>query len=160
MDQISDEEKLPYEDGFFDLIINRHESYSVSEVYRILKTGALFVTQQVGGRNDIGLNKLLGAPVGASHEWGDWDIDWGLGTQSKELEEGGFKVLEGNECFPVSRFFDIGAVVYYLKVIPWQIPDFTVDKYRDALRRLHGTILKEGYVDVASHRFIIVSKKT
>jgi hypothetical protein len=33
-------------------------------------------------------------------------------------------VLEQKEEFPVSRFFDIGAIVYYLMAIPWQIPDF------------------------------------
>ncbi len=27
------------------------------------------------------------------------------------------------------RFFDIVAIVYYLKAIPWQIPDFSVEQY-------------------------------
>jgi len=30
-------------------VINRHESFSASEVFRVLKPGGIFVTQQVGG---------------------------------------------------------------------------------------------------------------
>ena len=39
------DENLPFNDEEFDLIINRHESYSPNEVNRILKHGGYFVTQ-------------------------------------------------------------------------------------------------------------------
>ncbi|WP_365845908.1 hypothetical protein [Clostridium sp.] len=40
----------PFEDNTFDIVINRHESYCVSEVKRILKTDGIFIAQQVGGK--------------------------------------------------------------------------------------------------------------
>lgn len=43
------EDVLPYEDESMDIIINRHESYDIYEVYRVLKKGGIFITQQVGG---------------------------------------------------------------------------------------------------------------
>jgi len=46
--QVFRDEELPFDDGFFDLVINRHESFSASEVFRVLKPGGIFVTQQVG----------------------------------------------------------------------------------------------------------------
>ena len=41
---------LPFEDNSFDLVINRPESYDLSEVRRVLKSNGFFLTQQVGGR--------------------------------------------------------------------------------------------------------------
>ena len=50
---------LPFPDEAFDLITNRHGSFNVSELYRTLKPGGLFLTQQVGAENDRELVRLL-----------------------------------------------------------------------------------------------------
>mgnify|MGYP000429405630 CR=1 FL=1 len=39
---------LPFDSGSFDLVINRHGRFDARELYRILKPGGCFVTQQVG----------------------------------------------------------------------------------------------------------------
>ncbi|TWM62047.1 hypothetical protein CHCC14814_3870 [Bacillus paralicheniformis] len=52
---------LPFESGQFDLIINKHKSYSIQEVRRILSKGGL--TQQVGGLDCQKINEKLGAPL-------------------------------------------------------------------------------------------------
>ncbi|KIL53548.1 methyltransferase [Jeotgalibacillus alimentarius] len=59
VEQVFDDAVLPFADDTFDLIINRHEAYDVSEVKRILKPGGLFITQQVGGRNNEWLSSFL-----------------------------------------------------------------------------------------------------
>lgn len=41
-------------------------------------------------------------------------------------------------------FYDIGAVVVFLRKVIWIVPDFTVDRYRDRLAALHEHILIEG----------------
>ena len=64
-------------------------------------------------------------------------------TACRELEENGFTILEAKEAFPFQRFYDIGAIVYYLKAIPWQIPDFTVERYYEELYRIHEIILQK-----------------
>ena len=46
-----DGEPLPFGDESFDLVINRHEFYDISEVRRVLKKGGHFITQQAGGEN-------------------------------------------------------------------------------------------------------------
>jgi SAM-dependent methyltransferase len=56
---MSDDDALPFADGRFDLVINRHEFYDPIEVYRVLKPGGLFITQQVGGQDNIELNKAV-----------------------------------------------------------------------------------------------------
>ncbi|MFP4497942.1 MAG: class I SAM-dependent methyltransferase [Vulcanimicrobiota bacterium] len=151
--EIEADDKLPFPDEIFDLIINRHESYNVSEVYRILKPGGRFITQQVGGSNCTDLNRALGAApdFGLTH----WNLHFAL----KELQESHFRILEQKEEFPYNRFYDVGAIVFYLKAIPWQIPDFSVEKYFDNLDSLRCRIEEKGFLDFRSHRFLIVATK-
>jgi SAM-dependent methyltransferase len=151
--EVLEDEQLPFEDKQFDLIINKHESYSAKEVFRTLKPGGIFITQQVGGRNHLDLNQLLGANEDFGH------AHWGLDYALKEIQEAGFTVLEQKEDFPASRFYDVGAIVYYLKAVPWQIPDFTVEKYFNKLTSIHNMIQENGFLDVQSHRFLILAVK-
>ena len=34
---------------------------------------------------------------------------------------------------------DVGAVVYYLRIVSWAIPQFTLDAYLEQLRAAHET---------------------
>ncbi len=147
--EVTDDTVLPFQDGQFDLIVNQHESYSASAVKRILSTNGTFLTQQVGGRDCAELNEQFGTPLNSEFS------SWSLKTACNELKENGFTILEAKEEFPLQRFYDVGAVVYYLQAIPWQIPDFTVESYNEELYRIHEIILQKGYFDVKQHRFII-----
>ena len=151
--ELASDDRLPFDDARFDLVINRHESYSTSEVLRILRPGGVFLTQQVGGANNQRLNELLQDSVTLSHA--HWNLTYAL----KWLRQAGFQILEQYEEFPEARFTDIGAVVYYLKAIPWQIPDFTVDQYRDRLFAIHQLIQQTGALHVKEHRFYLEAKK-
>ncbi|CAI2194146.1 12033_t:CDS:2 [Funneliformis geosporum] len=144
--------RLPLNDARFDLIINRHEPYIAYEVHRLLKLGGLFVTQQVGENDNIELNKLLGAPELGYREWH-------MEQACSELRNVGFTILEKQEAFIETKFYDVGAIVYYLKAIPWQVEDFSVEKYSEQLVNLHHKIQKEGFLSVQSHRFFIMARK-
>jgi hypothetical protein len=150
--RVDDDEALPFSDESFDLITNRHESYSVGEVEIILKKQGTFITQQVGGLNDKELNELLGAPKFQYY-------DWNLEAAVSQLKEAGFEIAEQKEDFVKTRFYDIGAIVFYLKVIPWQVPDFTVEKYFDKLVEINDLIQKYGYLDITCHRFFVKANK-
>jgi len=151
--EVNDDDQLPFDNEQFDLIINRHESYSASELYRILKPGGYIVTQQVGGKDHIDLNAALEANEdnGYSH----WNLDYAV----KELESAGFTIIKKLEQFPYTRFYDVGALIYYLKAIPWQIPDFTVPKYYDKLVQIHHHIREKGFIEFKEHRFFMVARK-
>ena len=151
--EVDDDGQLPLEDGTFDLVINRHESYDPAEVLRVLRPGGTFITQQVGGEDDLDLNRLLGAD--ATHPYAHWTAT----HASDELRAVGFELLHQREAFPFTRFYDVGAIAYYLKAVPWQIPDFSVERYRDQLRALHDRLVAEGYVDIRNHRFLLIARK-
>lgn len=149
--QIKEDDQLPFMDESFEVILNKHESYDVTEVRRVLKQNAIFLTQQVGGTDCAELNQLLGAPINPMYQ------KWNFQTAAEELKEQ-FTVLESAEAFPSMRFYDIGAVIYYLKAIPWQVPRFSVDAYREALYELHLIIEKKGFLDVRQHRFLLAAR--
>jgi SAM-dependent methyltransferase len=142
---------LPFEDGFFDLVINRHETFFAGEVMRILRPGGLFITQQVGELNLVEINRFLGADPVKKDSYYDHALC--------DMEAAGFEILENAEAFLESEFSDVGALVYLLKAVPWQIPDFSVEKYRDRLIAIHNHIEKNGTFRAHDHRFFIKGKK-
>jgi SAM-dependent methyltransferase len=148
---VESEDQLPFSDNFFDLVINRHETYSAEKTIRILKRGGWFITQQVGERNLIELNRWL------QGETKDLPSDYQRALAS--LRRVGFEVVESHEAFTETVFCDVGAVVYYLKAVPWQVPDFSVEKYRTQLSAIHNHIQAAGGLTAAAHRFYIEARK-
>lgn len=150
--QIFEDNILNFNNAFFDLVINRHEEYLVSELARVIKPKGYFITQQVGGMNDIDINSTLGAKAPAYY-------DWCLLKTVNDLKENGFKVIDYKEEMGYSRFYDIGSIVYYLKCIPWQIEGFSIDLYFDKLLLLHDYIEKHKFKDFINHRFFVIAQK-
>ncbi len=149
---IDRDNKIPWPDEKFDLVINRHEEFDPSEVYRVLKPGRFFLTQQVSGINDLNLNTWLGADLPPY-------LDWSLSKALEMLLKSGFTILDQQESLGYTRFFDVGAICYYLKCIPWQIEDFTIEKYQDKLMMLHEYLQKNGFIDLINHRFLVIARK-
>lgn len=144
---------LPFSDGCFDVVLDRHESYLPGEVRRVLAPGGVFLTQQVGGQNNSALSRRL--IPGFQPPFPHWD----LAHARRDLEEAGFTVLDGGECFLPLRFFDAGAVAFFAKVIPWEFPGFTVEGCFDALLDMHREIGDRGYVESTEHRFFLLGRK-
>ncbi len=159
--QISEEypnnEILPFDDAFFDLITSRHESYHPPELLRLLRPRGSFITQQVG----LGLQNLKKALTGKEQAASDWS----LRTLVRGLESAGFIISRADEGVQRLRFHDIGAIAYYVRAIPWIIEDvtgvqdFSVEGYRDKLWQLHLQIEKDGFFDCSYASFIIVAHK-
>ena len=146
------DKRLPFNDASFDLIINRHGQYSATEIKRLLKPEGAFVTEQVGSDMCVGLNRLLEAPP-------DNGADWDLPAAVAALEGEGFEIVDQQEYRGRDVFDDIGAVVWLLHVVSWQIKDFSLDVYRDRLRSLHESIQTNGPIDVGNHHFFTVARK-
>ncbi|MFX0151126.1 MAG: class I SAM-dependent methyltransferase [Candidatus Hodarchaeota archaeon] len=148
---VTKHEELPLPNDFFDLIINRHEYYCTKEVYRILKPNGIFITQQVGKFDNIELNQFFG-----DESYKDWE--WDLDYASMQLKKSRFKILDGKEALIKESFRDIGAIVFYLRIISWQIPDFDFDQNISKFKELHSKILTKGQFTTHGHRFLIKAK--
>ena len=86
-------------------------------------------------------------------------LEWGLGIALTGLYEAGFRVSRAEKAALRASFQDIGAVVYYLKAIPWQIEGFDPQTHHDKLVRLHNLIERQGKFIATAHRFLIVAQK-
>ena len=58
------------------------------------------------------------------------------------------------------EFFDVGAVIYFLRKLSWVVPDFTVAKYRGKLLELHQQIEADGPFVTHTSRVLIEARKT
>lgn len=150
--KVEDDMSLPFREDKFELIINRHESYYPPEVLRLLEPSGHFITQQVGEQNDFDINRLLG------NNQRKEEAPWNAAFAAKELQAQGFRITDQREAFPMARFYDVGAIVYFLKAIPWVVEDFTVEKYIDVLLDIHNQIQTQGYIEIREHRFLIVAQ--
>ena len=152
--QIFDDSQIPYDDAMFDVIINRHESFDIKEVNRVLKSNGMFITQQVGGQNNKELRALLNA--GKTNPFSEYTLENNISI----LEQANFDICLQNECFSKSYFFDVGAIVYLAKILEWEFPDFSVERYFQQLSMMHEKIAENGFIESTEHRFMIVAQKS
>jgi hypothetical protein len=53
----------------------------------------------------------------------------------------------------------VGAVVYFLRLVVWIVPDLSIDRYRDRLLALHEQIEDDGPFVAHATRFLIEATK-
>jgi len=58
-----------------------------------------------------------------------------------------------------TRFYDIRVVVYFLKIIEWNFPDFDVDRNYKQLENIFCLIKRDAFFEDICHRFFIVAQK-
>ena len=146
-------DELPFKDNYFDIITNRHGEYNINELKRVLKSGGLFLTQQVGAENDRELVELL---------IGDVDIPFPkayLNISKAEFIENGFEIVEEAEAYRPIEFYDVGALVWFARIIDWEFPYFEVEKYKENLFKAQEILEKEGVIRGRIHRYYFVARK-
>ena len=138
--------RLAFTAGAFDLVTNRHESFVASEVSRVLQPKGTFLTQQAQSGSQQ-FHQLLGVQPAHVEEL---EMDLAI----EQLHAAALPVDEAHEGHTTTVFADIGALAWYLRSVPWAVPDFSVSAYRQALIRLHGDPIR-----VTSKRFWIRAHK-
>ena len=123
---------LPFASDTFDLILNRHGAFHADELARLLVPGGTFLTKQVHG---LWAHDLL-AVFGASPQWPQATPE----RYVPLLEASGLTLVTINDFHGKLRFSDVGAIVYYLKAIPWSVPGFSVETHQEALFRLQARV--------------------
>lgn len=146
-------EALPFAEESFDMVIDRHGSYDIPEIWRVLKRGGVFITQQVGADNDRELADMLCPDRKLLYE-GHY-----LAPEIDRFMAQGFTIADSGECYRPIEFYDTGALVWFARVIPWEFPDFSVEKNFAELCAVQDIIQKEGKVSGRIHRFMIIAVK-
>jgi len=144
--------RLPFPDESFRLVSNRHESFVAREVARILAPEGHFVTQQMGDGTYRDVRELLGAPTGE-------EVPFTVSMAAAQLEHAGLSIEMSSVGRETNIFADVGALTWYLKMIPWEVPDFTVERYRDRLAELHARIASDGPIAIHEPCFWLAAQK-
>ena len=142
---------MPFADGEFDLVLNRHAGFNPREVTRILAPGGVFLTQQVHG---LWAYDLL-AVFDAKPQWPD-------ATPEKYvplLEAAGLTVVNSLEWTGRLCFTDVGAIVYYLKAVPWLVPGFSVETHKEHLFALQSRLEAGESLGFVARKYLIETHK-
>ncbi len=151
--RVPDGAELPARDDEFDLVLNRHGAAPHPEIARVLRPGGTYLEQGVGVDNLADLNQALGAPRGRYAESSTLD------AVRESLRAAGLEVVDGQEEMPAHVIHDIGALVYFLKAVSWQVPGFDVDRYDAKLRELDARMRAEGGIVFHDHRYLVEARK-
>lgn len=149
-----DDPPLPFADGAFDLVSSRHPATVWwAEISRVLRPAGTYFAQHIGARSNAELYEFFLGPASQTSNVRDPDVQAG-DARAASLDVVDLRV----EQLRV-EFFDVGAVVYFLRKVIWTIPDFSVAAYRDKLIELHGRIEDEGSFVSHSSRVLIELRK-
>ena len=143
---------MPFAGGEFDLVLNRHSGFNSREVARILAPGGTFLTQQVDGH----WAEDLEAVFGTSPQWPDATLENSLAW----LRAAGLKIDTAQEYFGKLSFSDVGAIVYYLRAVPWLVPGFSVDSHLDGLLELQARFERGEPLSFQAGKFLIEAQKS
>ena len=143
---------MPFADGEFDLILSRHSSFQADEVARMLSPGGTFLTQQV---HRMWGHDLL-AVFGAQPPLPETTLE---GT-SAAIEAVGLAIITAREWTGELTFTDVGAVVYYLKAVPWLVPGFSVETHLDGLIELQRRLNAGEQLAFEARKFLIEARKS
>lgn len=144
---------FPFESGIFDIVLNRHGDMNIGEISRVLKKGGVFITEQVGAEND---RELVGLLLGKTKV--PFPEQY-LCFAKRKFQNEGFEIFENDECFRPIRFYDVGALVWFSRIIEWEFPGFSVESCEKQLFEAQKIIDSEGFVEGRIHRFVFAAGK-
>ncbi|BDU05578.1 class I SAM-dependent methyltransferase [Nocardia cyriacigeorgica] len=150
-----DEPPLPFADAAFDLVTSRHPATVWwSEIARVLEPGGTYLAQHVGPASVFELVEYFLGPQPEDIRRKRHPDD-----ECRDAEAAGLDVTDLRAERLRMEFFDVGAVIYFLRKVIWMVPGFTVAAYHDRLRELHDKIETEGPFIAHSSRFLIEARK-
>lgn len=150
----ADEPPLPFADDAFDLVVSRHPvSVWWDEIARVLRPGGTYLSQQVGPASAFEVTEHFLGPQPAEVRRRRHPEDARAAAQAAGLE-----VTDLRSQTLRMAFFDVGAVVYFLRKVVWIVPGFSVDRFREELRTLHERIRADGVFVAHSTRFLLEAR--
>lgn len=152
--KLMDSTKLKFADESFDVVTSRHAPYKADEVYRVLKEGGIFMTQQVSLGDIRNIKEVFGRGQGWGEEEGSFKE-----RMVEELRDAGFKDIKVDED-EVDEFYQrVEDVLFLLKHTPI-IADFgeregdfeKMEKFIEENREERG-------IRTTEKRFMLVARK-
>lgn len=142
---------MPFYDGEFDLVLNRHSGFNPGEVARILTPGGIYLTQQMHGLSGYDLTAVF-----------DREPPWPFATPEffiPLLKAAGLTIIDKLEWSGQLTFTDVGSIVYYLKAVPWVVSGFSVETHLDYLFELQRRLENNEGLSFVKRQYLIEAYK-
>jgi len=150
-----DEPPLPFADEAFDFVTSRHPATLWwAEIARVLRPGGTYFAQHVGPHSVFEVVEFFLGPQPPEIRRKRHPDDDVAAAQAAGLEVVDLRYEELR-----TEFYDIGAVVYFLRKVIWMVPGFSVAQYRPQLAAMHQHIARHGRFLAHSTRFLIEARK-
>lgn len=134
--QVEGKDTLPFADASFDLILNRHGNYDPTELCRLLRPGGFWTSCL--------------CPFRSRHSQA---LSW----PHKRSVYGSFA---GKKTFRPIRFWDVGALVWFDRVLPREFPGFSVNTCRNQLSLAQSILEQNSVLEGTIHRYLPMTEKT
>ena len=150
---VADAPTLPLVDGIFELVVSRHPVVVLwDEIHRVLRPGGTYLSQQIGAGTNHELTDFMMGPQPVNE------------TRSPQRTRAaavaaGLEVVDVRSSALRVEFFDVAAVVYFLRKVLWTVPDFTVERYEERLRAMHLHIESHGSFVSTAQRVLVEARK-
>ncbi|BCY10348.1 methyltransferase domain-containing protein [Actinoplanes sp. L3-i22] len=129
--EVAEDAALPFPDASFDLVVSRHPvTTDYAEVARVLAPGGTYLSQHVGAGSVRELYEFMMGPQ-PHRPAREPSHHRALATAA------GLTVVDLRDESPRMEFFDVAAVIVFLRKVIWTVPGFTVERYLPRLRELH-----------------------
>ena len=142
-------EHLPFADGSFDLVLDRHEALDPEDAGRVVARGGYVLTQQVTNSNWQELRAFFPRMTEFAPHFERYQSGF---------RNAGLKVTRAETHDCLVKFASLGEVAYLLQAAPWTVPDFDLDGDLDALLALERSAGGDGIV-LTEGRYIIEARK-
>jgi len=148
-----DDGPLPFVSRVFELVTSRHPTVVVwAEIARVLQPNGTYLSQQVASGSNRELTDFMMDPQPVSRMRSPEQA-------LSEAEAAGLAVVDLRHESLEVEFFDVGAVVYFLRKVPWTVPGFSVEAYRDRLVAMDDFIRKNGVFRSHAERMLIEARR-
>lgn len=145
---------LPFPDRSFALVTSRHPVRpDWAEIHRVLMPDGAYLAQHVGPASAYELIEQFLGPLPRERHRRDPQVE------SAAAGDAGLVVADLRTARCRMEFFDVGAVVWILRRCVWWVPDFTVERYGDALVRLDAQMRGGDPVVAHSTRHLIEARR-
>ncbi len=150
---VSREDELPLKENYFDLAACHHARFDAQGLASIMRAQGVFVTEQIAGTDTIELNAALELrrPKTATR----WTSDYA----ATQLLDAGFSIVEIMQFESELKFFDAGAVTYWVAGNAELFSGFSTERCANALFSLHRHIQTHEYIRAHMRRYLLIARK-
>jgi SAM-dependent methyltransferase len=139
----------------FDVVLNRHAPVDAAEVTRVLRSGGVFVTQQVGARNTANICAVFGCTPGGAYASDSTQTPEALRAA---FVDAGCRIVATGEYDVRTWFLDVESLLFWLQAVP--LPeDFAIERYWRQIDAIISSYATERGIETNEHRTLLIARK-